>query len=516
MTHQSVINAKTVLAVDDTPENLQLLVQILRRQGYTVHPAPDGELALKFALVTPPDLILLDVKMPGLDGYQVCEQLKADARTRDIPVIFISALSEVFDKTKAFALGGIDYIVRPFQVEEVLARVDTHLTLRSLRKRLQHENATLEDRVRKRTTELEKTNKALTQEISERERVEQELQRSLSEIQRLKEHIQAENVYLREEIQLEHNFQDIVGKSDILKSLLFKVEQVAPTETTVLISGETGTGKELIARAIHHASPRNGRSLLKMNCAALPASLIEHELFGHEKGAFTGAQSRQIGRFELADGTTLFLDEIGEMPLELQAKLLRVLQDGEFERLGNPRTIKVDVRVIAATNRNLEREMRAGRFRQDLYYRLNVYPLTVPSLRERQEDIPLLTYAFVRKFSKKFGKRVEAIPQTVMYALQQYTWPGNVRELENVIERAVITTQDSILRIELPHTLNPAAMQTSLKTLAEIERDYIVQVLETTHWQISGEKGAAAILDLHPNTLRHRMHKLEIRRPTSR
>ena len=516
ITQHSEISDKIILVVDDTPENLQLFVQILGEQGYTVRPAPEGELALEYAKMTPPDLILLDVKMPGMDGYQVCEHLKADLRTRDIPVIFVSALSEVFDKTKAFALGGIDYIVRPFQVEEVLARVETHLTLRHLRRQLQQENLRLEERVKARTVELEESNKALKQEISERKRVELELQRSLSEIQHLKEQVQAENVYLREEIQLEHNFQEIVGHSDILKALLFKVGQVAPTNTTVLISGETGTGKELIARAIHHASSRKKRSMLKMNCAALPASLIEHELFGHEKGAFTGAQCRQIGRFELADGTSLFLDEIGELPLELQAKLLRVLQDGEFERLGNPRTIKVDVRVIAATNRDLEKEVRAGRFRRDLYYRLNVYPLSVPPLREHREDIPLLVRAFVDKFGKKIGKRIEAVPQSVMYALHQYSWPGNVRELENVIERAVITTQDNTLQVELPQSSWAGTMGETLRTLAEIEHDYIVHVLEKSAWQVSGEKGAASILDLHPNTLRHRMRKLGITRPASR
>ena len=516
---------EAILVVDDTPENLHLLMGILAEHGYDVRLAPDGLLALKFARAAPPDLILLDIKMPGMDGYEVCEQLKADPRTQDIPVIFISALEEVFNKVKAFSYGGIDYITKPFQAEEVLARVKTHLTLQNLQKQLQENNrrlqeqntrrqqaehalqqanATLEERVAARTAELEA-------EIIERKRVEKELQKSSSEIQRLKDQLQAENIYLREEIRLEHNFEEIIGRNQLLKYMLFKVEQVAPTDTTVLILGETGTGKELIARAIHHASFRKKRSLVKINCAALPAHLIESELFGHEKGAFTGAHARQIGRFELANGGTIFLDEIGELSLELQAKLLRVLQDGEFERLGNPKTMTVDTRVIAATNRMLEAEVQAGRFRQDLYYRLNVYPLSVPPLRERPDDIPLLVQAFVQRFNKKLGKEIVTIPRTTIHALQQYPWPGNIRELENVIERAVITSQDRTLRIELPKL--KLSLTAKTKQLDEVERNHILQILEETNWKISGDNGAATILGLPPSTLRSRMQKLGIKRP---
>jgi formate hydrogenlyase transcriptional activator len=407
-------------------------------------------------------------------------------------------------KVKGFEAGGVDYITKPFQAEEVVARVKIHLLLQRLRNRL-------EDVVEERTAELRQANDSLRQEIAERQRVERELQESYTEIQRLKDQLHAENIYLQQEIRLEHNFDEIIGHSQALKYLLFKVEQVAATETTILITGETGTGKELIARAIHQASPRNDRPLVKVNCAALPTHLIESELFGHEKGAFTGAIMKQIGRFELADGATIFLDEIGELPLELQPKLLRVLQEGEFERLGHPRTIRVNVRVIAATNRNLKAEMNAGRFRQDLYYRLNVYPLSVPPLREHPEDIPLLVRAFVQKISKRLGKQIDFIPESTLQALRQYTWPGNIRELENIIERAVITTQDTTLHVELPET--PAVAAAPTRSLAEVEREYILQVLKAKQWRIEGPKGAALVLDMHPNTLRTRMQKLGIRKP---
>jgi transcriptional regulator with PAS, ATPase and Fis domain len=349
----------------------------------------------------------------------------------------------------------------------------------------------------------------LQQEITERKRKERELQDSLAEIQRLQEQLQTENIYLREEIRLEHNFDEIIGQSEELRYVLSKVEQVAPTDTTVLIFGETGTGKELVARALHHASPRKDYPLVKVNCAALPAHLIESELFGHEKGAFTGAHTKQLGRFELAHRGTIFLDEIGELPLELQPKLLRVLQDGEFERLGSSQTIKVDVRVIAATNRNLKEEVRVGRFRRDVFYRLSVYPLSVPPLREHPNDIPLLVQVFVQKFSKKLGKQIETIPQKTMNALQQYPWPGNIRELENVIERAVITTQNNTLCADLPKT--PELRFEIYKTLEEVEREHILRILEHTNWKINGDDGAAFILDLHPNTLRSRMQKLGIK-----
>jgi formate hydrogenlyase transcriptional activator len=288
---------------------------------------------------------------------------------------------------------------------------------------------------------------------------------------------------------------------------------VAPQDATVLLLGETGTGKGVIARAIHCRSARKERPMITVNCTSLPANLIESELFGREKGAFTGANIRQIGRFELADGGTIFLDEIGEMPLELQSKLLRFVQDGEFERLGNPRTIKVNARIIAASNRNLEEEIANGRFREDLFYRLNVFPITIPPLRQRTEDIPLLVHHFIGKFNKKMGKKIESISQETMNALQEYSWPGNVRELESVVERAVITSPGTALQVlDRFDTFHKAGelVAEDVKALADLEHHHILQVLKTTGWRIEGKNGAALLLGLNPSTLRARMRKYGI------
>jgi chemotaxis protein methyltransferase CheR len=351
------------------------------------------------------------------------------------------------------------------------------------------------------------------QDITERKQAELNLKAALSEIKELKEKLEVERAYLQEEIKSEYNYENIIGQSNALNYVFYKVEQIASTDTTVIVLGETGTGKELVARAIHGLSPRKDRALVKVNCATLPANLIESELFGHEKGAFTGAHAKQLGRFEVANGATLFLDEIGELPLELQPKLLRVIQDGEFERLGSSATNKVDVRVIAATNRHLEEEVRKGRFREDLWYRLNVFPITAPPLRERMEDIALLVDFFVDKISRRLGKSIESIPVSVMNALQEYQWPGNVRELENVLERAVINSSGPKLHLvdelQKPHK----DLTTAKKTLNEVERDYIVRVLEQTNWKVSGPNGAAEILGLDRSTLRARMRKLDIRQP---
>lgn len=352
-------------------------------------------------------------------------------------------------------------------------------------------------------------------DITERKRAEQALRNALDEVEQLKSRLQAENIYLQEEIKLDHNFEEIISRSDALKKVLRKVEQVASTDATVLILGETGTGKELFVRAIHNLSLRKDRPLVKVNCAALPPGLIESELFGHEKGAFTGALSRKIGRFELADGGTIFLDEIGDLPLDLQAKLLRVLQERAFERLGNPRPIKVDVRVIAATNRDLKKAITGGNFREDLYYRLNVFPIALPPLRERTGDIPLLVRHFARRYGQKVGKVIDKIPQKVMTALQAHSWPGNVRELENIIERAVILSPVSILqldeRLDLVRTIE--AQPTTSLTLEEVEQNHILKVLEETGWRIEGKQGAAARLGLNPSTLRSRIEKLNIQKP---
>ncbi|HEY0727080.1 MAG TPA: sigma 54-interacting transcriptional regulator [Pyrinomonadaceae bacterium] len=348
-------------------------------------------------------------------------------------------------------------------------------------------------------------------DITERKESEVALQTAHEELHQLKNQLEAENISLQQELQLDDKFGEIVGQSDAIKYVLFKVTQVAPTNTTVLITGETGTGKDLFARAIHGASSRKDKPLIKVNCGALSPTLIESELFGHEKGAFTGAIARKLGRFELANGGTIFLDEIGELPPELQVKLLRVIQESEFERIGGSKTMKVDVRIIAATNRNLKLEVEKGAFREDLWYRLNVYPITVPPLRQRREDIPQLVEHFTSIYAKKAGKTIASISPRAIQSLEVHSWPGNVRELANVIERAVIHTQGSVLQLVdhwEPVVTEPGATQ----TLEEVERDYIIRTLEKTGWRIEGKSGAATVLGLNPSTLRTRMLKLGIQR----
>lgn len=342
-------------------------------------------------------------------------------------------------------------------------------------------------------------------DITERIQLEQE-----------KARLTAHNVYLQDEIKSAHNFEEIIGQSPALLAALAKVERVAPTEATVLILGQTGTGKELIARAIHSRSGRRDKPFIKVNCATLPSGLVESELFGHEKGAFTGANSRRIGRFELAHGGTLFLDEIGELSVDLQAKLLRVLQEREFERVGGSTPIKSDVRIIAATNRDLLKGVQAKAFREDLYYRLNVFPIEMPPLKDRVQDIPLLVRFLVEKFAARVGRRIDQVSAQTMDRLKAYAWPGNVRELENVIERAIILASTETLEIEpemLPNTVSDSDVANRSATLEQLDREHIVAVLNQTRWVIDGDRGAARILGLHPNTLRSRMKKLGIARP---
>ena len=364
--------------------------------------------------------------------------------------------------------------------------------------------------------------RGVTLDISERKAAEEGLRNALVEVEQLKDQLQRENVYLREHVELKHEFEEIIGETEEIKYVLFKIQQVAPTHASVLIQGETGTGKELVARAIHHASPRKDQPMVKINCAALPANLIESELFGHEKGAFTGALTRKIGRFELADGATLFLDEIGELPLELQVKLLRVLQEGEFERLGSSQTRKVDVRIIAATNRNLKTEVQNGSFREDLWYRLNVFPITVPPLRQRKSDIALLVNFFVNQANRKLGRIVKTVSPQTMETLENYYWPGNVRELANVVERALINSSGTVLKLAdkldanvVQEAMNGNGHYQPLSKLEDVERDHMIAVLEACEWRIEGTSGAADVLGLNSSTLRSRMNKLGIKRPKS-
>ncbi|MGB0909539.1 MAG: sigma-54-dependent transcriptional regulator [Nitrospirales bacterium] len=479
-----------ILMVDDTPANLGVLSEFLGDDGYEVLVAEDGESAIGRACYAKPDLILLDVVMPDIDGFDTCRRLKEHQETKDIPIIFMTALSDTENKVKGFELGAVDYITKPFQQEEARARVSLHLNLLHTKRMLQRQN--------------------------------QELQEEMDAHTRTQAKVQ----YLDAELKSAQDFGDIIGQSTSLRVVLEQVSQMAETDCTGLIIGETGTGKELIARAIHDRSPRKSKPLIKVNCAAIPKDLFESEFFGHEKGSFTGAANRRIGRFELANEGTLFLDEAGELPLDIQAKLLRVLQEQEFERVGGQTTQKVDVRIIAATNRNLGERVANKEFREDLYYRLNVFPLQIPALRERQDDIGILAQHFVLKYARKYGKPLKRITEGALKGLSGYTWPGNIRELENVIERAVILSRGIELELGawLPQSRvgesssdDASSMSTSAsanQTLEEMERAHIQHVLEQTNWRVSGDGGAAKILGLNRTTLEARMKKLGISRKT--
>ena len=487
-----ILNAKCLI-VDDKQANVQLIEEVMRGAGYThISSTMDPRAVCELHRANRYDLILLDLQMPGMDGFEVMTGLWA-IETGYIPVLAITA--QPSHKQRALEAGAKDFVSKPFDLAELLMRVHNLLEVRLLYKQIANDNAVLEERVRERTEELVA----------------------------LKNRFQAESIYLQQDIDREFNFGEIIGRSAALERVFLKVEQVAPQHTTVLLLGETGTGKGAVARAIHSRSARRERPMVTVDCTALPANLIESELFGREKGAFTGADARQMGRFELADGGTIFLDEIGELPLDLQTKLLRVIQDGEFERLGNPRTIKVDVRIIAATNRDLETEISKGKFREDLYYRLNVFPITIPPLRQRKDDIPLLVNFFVAKFNKKIGRSFDTVETETLGILQEYRWPGNVRELESVIERAVITSQGSSLRVmdrleksrssgeQRVERAEGAAGQ-SVRALDETERDHILHALQRTGWRVEGKSGAAVILGINSSTLRGRMRKHGISR----
>jgi formate hydrogenlyase transcriptional activator len=497
--------AASILVVDDTPVNLGVLIETLSTAGYSVRVAGDGESALEQARYAPPSLVLMDAMMPGIDGFETTRRMRGIATLAHTPVIFMTALSESQDKVRAFAAGANDYVTKPFQQDEVLARVQTHIARRALERELERTNAELESRVAARTRELEV---------------------ALTEVEALKVRLQHENQYLKREIS-EQMSDAIVGKSPALQHALSQAGLVAPTDATVLIRGETGTGKELIARALHERSARRDGPLVKLNCSAISAGLVESELFGHVKGAFTGAHERRIGRFELANGGTLFLDEVSELPLETQAKLLRVLQEREFEPVGSSKTQKVDVRVIAASNRDLAADSRNGRFRSDLYYRLNVFPIDLPPLRERRDDIPLLAHHFMQRAARKLGKRLERIEATTLDTLTRHDWPGNIRDLQNVIDRAAILADGAELAVNWAlGPVTPARPQTNGASrpsaespkpveplsLQDLERQHFIEVLRKTRGTIEGPQGAAHLLKLKPSTARFRIRKLGIQR----
>jgi DNA-binding NtrC family response regulator len=486
------MNHANVLLIDDNPDNLRLLAGMLRERGCQVRMATSGRWGLESVHTAPPQLIMLDISMPEMDGYEVCRRLKNDSDTSRIPVIFISALDDALDKVKAFRVGGVDYVSKPFHAEEVVARVENQLTLADLRHELERRNE-----------ELQKRNDELLAAYN-----------AIAEHQRMEQTLQQENVQLKEVLKSEFGEDPILGESPAMQKVFEQVEQVASTDSTVLITGETGTGKEMIACVIHALSSRKNKVMVKVNCAALPPTLIESELFGHEKGAFTGALSRKIGRFELAHGGTLFLDEIGDLPPDLQAKLLRVLQEGEFERVGGTQTLKVNVRIIAATNRDLEKAIRDEKYRLDLYYRLNVFPIALPPLRERSGDTELLARHFVARYAQKMGKPIPEFTPKALNLLHTYPWPGNVRELANVIERAVIVSRNGHLNLaeSLPKPVVDSR-GSRLRTLEDFEREHILEALQFTGWQVSGNRGAALLLGLKPTTLEARMKKLGIHRP---
>jgi PAS domain S-box-containing protein len=639
-----------ILIVDDEIPNLQLLTEVLSEAGYRdVRSIKQPQMAIESALAQPPSLILLDVRMPEMDGFEVCQRLKQEELTRDIPIIFVSALQDVQDRVRGFEAGGVDFISKPFQEPEVLARVRTHLTLRQMQLHL-------EDLVARRTSELSVAINELDAEIDERKRIQEslvlsekrlralfewandgiltmeddrfsgcnhraleilkrpqdevvghnpsefspasqpdgsnskekarelinraydgesmifewvclrgdgtpvnlevslnrvdigqsptllslwrditrrkqmederqratlELKQAYDEIRKLKDRLEAENLTLREEIKITFEDNELIGKSHAFQAILQQVEHVGPTDSTVLILGETGTGKGLIARKIHRSSGRKDRPMVNVNCAALPATLIESEFFGHQKGAFTGATDNKIGRFELADGGTIFLDEIGDLPIELQAKLLRVLQDHEFERIGSSRTRTVDTRVIAATNRDLDTLIEQGAFRADLYYRLGVFPIRIAPLRERRDDIPLLVWFFITMLQPRLGKTIDSVPSRVMDALTAYDWPGNVRELQNIVERAMILSPgtklelgDALVRNHRAAPVSGRPAQPQSDNLEDAQRIHITRVLEECGWKIRGKDGAAERLGLKRTTLQSRMKKLGIKRPS--
>ncbi|MDO8281186.1 MAG: sigma-54 dependent transcriptional regulator [Thermodesulfovibrionia bacterium] len=482
-----ILNAG-ILIVDDQVANVQLLEQMLSSAGYTnITSTMDPHAVCGMYRDNRYDLILLDLLMPGMDGFQVMEALKAIETDGYLPILVITA--QPGHKLRALEAGAKDFISKPIDLLEVKTRIRNMLEVRLLYKKIENDNNVLEERVRERTA-------SLAEEIEK--------------VRQLKDQLRDENIYLKEEFNLLHSHKNIVGNSEAIKTVLKQIEQVAGTESTVLIQGGTGTGKELVANAIHGISSRKDRLMIKVNCAALPPTLIESELFGREKGAFTGSISKQIGRFELAHTSTIFLDEIDSLPLELQAKLLRVLESGEFERLGSPKTMKVDVRIISATNCDLGKAVIDGRFRQDLYYRLNVFQIDVPPLRERREDILPLVWSFVQEFCKRMGKRIESIPQKSVEALQAYPWPGNIRELKNVVERAMIITTGPVLHLDIPKIAHSSANQS--ETLEDAEKQHIIDALNTTGWRVSGKDGAAKILGINPKTLESRMQKLGIQR----
>lgn len=486
----------TLLYIDDEDDNLNVFKSTFRHQ-YTVLTANSVKAAIPLLREIPVHVIISDYKMPGENGVEFFKNIKSE--WPNIERIILTAFNESEIVIRSINEAGIfSFVTKPWQKTELQTIITNAIN----------------------SYELKAKNVELIDSLT---RANSDLETAVTEVKRLKGMVEIENTYLKKQLSNEYDGDTVIGESKALKAVLEKIEQVAPLDTTVLILGETGTGKELVARSVHAKSQRSAKPFVKLNCAALPATLVESELFGYEKGAFTSASNTKVGMFEVANEGTIFLDEIGEVPIELQAKLLRVLQDGEFYRIGGNKTIRVNVRIIAATNRVLEKQIEKGLFRPDLYYRLNVFPIRVPALRERHGDIPALIRHFVSKFQRKLGLTIHTIPDEVFRALKNHQWPGNIRELEALVERSMIMSKDGVLDLSdwsstyftPPPTPAPppaapsAAMDTA--TLQDIERQHILNVLARVNWKISGKNSASELLQVNHNTLRSKMIKLGIK-----
>jgi DNA-binding NtrC family response regulator/signal transduction histidine kinase len=511
---EPVADRELIIVADDNADMRKYLRHLLDGR-YEVHTVSDGGQALETTRLLRPALLLADVMMPRLDGLGLLRAVRDDAVLAGTPIILLSAQAGEESRLEGLQAGADDYLVKPFTARELMARVEVHLKLAKLRR----ETAEREERLRM-EAELERQRLNASQELLlETTRLYRELQEREAEIRALKDRLYRENLALRDEVDRASMFEEIVGSSKTLKTLLSRVGKVAPTDSTVLITGETGTGKELIARAVHKRSKRSGRAFVSVNCAALAPGLISSELFGHEKGSFTGAMQRRAGRFELADGGTIFLDEVGDLPPDTQVALLRVLQEREFERVGGAQPIHVDVRVIAATHRDLRTAIADGRFREDLYYRLNVFPIEMPALRERKDDILMLVEYFVQRYAKKAGKTIRTIEKRTLERLQAYDWPGNIRELQNVIERSVILTSGDVFAVDdvwLSNESSPVTARVAAPAPSEraprTEREIIEAALVASRGRVSGPSGAAARLQIPPSTLEHKIRALKIRK----
>ncbi len=476
-----------LLYVDDEPNNL-LLLRINLEKWFDVITTDKPEEALGIIEKENIGVLITDQRMPKITGIEVAEKVKA--RFPLTVIIILTAFDDTRVILRALNFGGIfRYLLKPWDLNDLKQTLHSAFEAYHLRKK----------------------NETLIQDLQEKNK---QIQIAYHKINQLNERLAEENVQLKEEYSQHVLIGEIVGKSKVLRNVLKQLDQIAKSDSPVLLLGETGTGKELFAKAIHKLSSRKGKMMVNINCAAIPETLIESELFGHEKGAFTGASQLKYGKFEIADKGTLFLDEIGEFPVNLQPKLLRVIQEKEFERLGSNKVQKSDVRFIAATNRNLEHEVESGKFRSDLYYRLNVLPILIPPLRERKDDIPLLVHSFIEKLNRKSGKSIESISKPTLEKLMDYHWPGNIRELENVVERAHVLSPGNKLdvgswfRPQPETTANP-----DLVSLDDNERAHILRVLKLTKWRIRGNRGASEILKINPTTLESRMKKLGIERP---